>query len=244
MHSVLLPRERNYHNREDIAFIMQDVKLPNYSNLEDKINSVTHMIGVPLGIVALVLCVGRSIESGSIWSLVASIIYGVSIIVLFAGSATYHFIKPGKAKKVLRIIDHCVIFLLIAGSVTPYALVAIRPEHPLACWLGIGIAWGAALFGITGTSINHEKFKKVQMVLYIGIGWILLTGIKVLLEVFSGRYRAGLWLLLAGGFCYTVGAILYGIGKKLPYFHATFHIFVLAGTFIHFISVYNYVLKM
>lgn len=223
---------------------MQKVKLPNYSNLEDKINSFTHMVGVPFGIAALVLCVKRSLESGSAWSLVSSIIYGSSIIILFAGSATYHFARPSKAKKVFRIIDHCVIFLLIAGSVTPYALVAIRPEHPLAAWLAIGIAWGAAVFGITGTSINHEKFKKVQMVLYIGIGWVLLIGVRILLEVFSAPYRPGFWLLLAGGLCYTTGAILYGIGKKRPYFHAIFHLFVLAGTVIHFISVYNYVLMM
>lgn len=223
---------------------MQDVKLPNYSNLEDKINSVTHMVGVPFGIAALVLCVRRSLESGSSWSLVASIVYGVSIIVLFAGSSVYHFARPSKAKKLLRIIDHSLIFLLIAGSITPFALVAMRPEHPLACWLAIGIAWGAALFGITGTSINHEKFKKVQMILYIGIGWIMLLGVRTLLQVFSGPYRPGFYLLLIGGALYTVGAILYGVGKKLPYFHATFHIFVLAGTVVHFVSVYNYVLKM
>lgn len=224
--------------------IMQKVHLPNYSNLEDKINSITHMIGVPFGIVALLLCVRRSLESGSTWSLVSSIIYGTSIIVLFAGSATYHFLRPGKAKKILRIIDHCLIFLLIAGSVTPFALVAVRPEHPLMGWLGIVIAWGAALVGIIGTSINHEKFKKVQMVLYVGIGWVLLIGVRTMLEVFSGPFRPGFWLLLAGGICYTTGAILYGVGKKLPYFHAIFHVFVLAGTVIHFISVYNYVLKM
>lgn len=123
------------------------------------------MAGVPFGVAALVLCVRRSMESGSTWSIAACVIYGISIIVLFSGSAVYHFVKPGKTKKILRIIDHCMIFLLIAGSVTPYALVAMRPEHPLACWLAIAIAWGAALFGITGTSINHEKFKKVQMVL-------------------------------------------------------------------------------
>jgi len=223
---------------------MQEVKLPNYSNTEDKINSVTHMLGVPLGFAALVLCVRRSIESGSAWSILSSVIYGCSIIVLFSGSAVYHFLRPGKAKKVLRIIDHCMIFLLIAGSVTPYALVALRPAHPLACWLTLAIAWGAALFGITGTTINHEKFKKVQMVLYIGVGWILLLGIKTLLKVFSGEYRPGLYLLLIGGGLYTVGAILYGVGKKLPYFHAVFHVFVLAGSIVHFFSVYDYVLLM
>jgi len=191
-----------------------------------------------------VLCVRRSIESGSAWSILSSVIYGCSIIVLFSGSAVYHFLRPGKAKKVLRIIDHCMIFLLIAGSVTPYALVALRPLHPLACWLTLAIAWGAALFGITGTTINHEKFKKVQMVLYIGVGWILLLGIKTLLKVFSGEYREGLYLLLIGGGLYTVGAILYGVGKKLPYFHAIFHLFVLGGSIVHFFSVYDYVLIM
>ncbi|MEI6580383.1 MAG: hemolysin III family protein, partial [Eubacteriales bacterium] len=168
----------------------------------------------------------------------------LSMILLYSASAFYHGVKPGKLKKVLRVIDHCVIFLLIAGSLTPYALVSMRPEHPLACWLAISIAWGSALFGIIGTSINHEKFKKVQMVLYVAVGWVLLLGIKSLLIVFSGEFRPGLILLLVGGGIYTIGAILYGVGKKLPYFHAIFHIFVLAGNIVQFISVYNYVLKM
>lgn len=223
---------------------LQEVKLANYSKTEDTVNSVTHMLGVPLGITVLILCLKRSIEYGSNWMIVSSVIYGVSMILLYLGSALYHGVKPGKLKKVLRVIDHCLIFLLIAGSLTPYALVSMRPEHPLACWLSIIIAWGAALFGITGTSINHEKFKKVQMVLYIGIGWILILGIKTLLAVFSGEYRMGLYLLLVGGGIYTVGAILYGVGKKLPYFHAVFHLFVLAGSVVQFLSVYDYVLKM
>jgi len=223
---------------------MQKVKLMNYTRTEDTVNAVTHFVGVPFGIIVLALCIKKSLEINSKAGLTASIIYGISIIILYAGSAFYHGVNPGKLKKVLRVIDHCNIFLLIAGSVTPFSLIAFRPEHPVLCWASIAFAWGSALFGIIGTAINQEKFKVVQMVLYISIGWVLLFAIKPLLTIFQGAYRPGLILLFVGGGLYTVGAILCGIGKKLPYFHAVFHGFVLAGTVAHFLSVYNYVLVM
>jgi hemolysin III len=223
---------------------MQKVILINYSRLEDMVNSLTHLAGFPLGIVALVLCLQRSLATGSKAGIVSSVIYGISIIILYAGSALYHGVKPGNLKKVLRVIDHCNIFLLIAGSMTPYSLIAFRPDHPVLCWVTIAFAWGSALFGIICTSINQEKFKVVQMVLYISIGWVLVFAIKPMLAIFQGIYRPGLILLFVGGGLYTIGAILCGIGKKLPYFHAVFHGFVLAGTIVQFLSVYNYVLVM
>lgn len=223
---------------------LQEVKLMNYSRTEDTVNSITHLLGVPLGIVTLVLCVNRSLASNSKWGIAVSIIYGISMILLYSGSAFYHGVKPGKLKKVLRVVDHCMIFLLISGSLTPYALIAMRPEHPAWCWSSIAFAWGSAIFGIICTTINQEKFKTVQMILYISIGWVLVLGIKPMLSVFSGEFRMGLILLFVGGGLYTVGAILCGIGKKLPYFHAVFHGFVLAGSIVQFLSVYNYVLVM
>jgi hemolysin III len=223
---------------------MQEVKLMNYSRAEDTVNAITHLVGLPLGIVIMVLCIIRSVQAGSKAGLISSIIYGVSIMLLYAGSAIYHGAKPGRVKKVLRVIDHCMIFILIAGSMTPYSLVAFRPEHPLLCWFTIAFAWGSALFGIVCTAINQEKFKVVQMILYISIGWVLVFAMKPMLTIFHGIYRPGLILLFVGGGLYTIGAILCGIGKKQPYFHAIFHGFVLAGTIFQFLSVYNYVLIM
>ena len=223
---------------------LQEVKLMNYSRTEDTVNSITHLLGLPLGIVALVLCLKRSLEEGSKVGLISSIIYGISIILLYAGSGMYHGVNPGRVKKVLRVIDHCMIFILIAGSMTPYSLIAFRPYHPVLCWVTIGFAWGSALFGIICTAINQEKFKVVQMILYISIGWVMVFAIKPLLKIFSGELRPGLILLFVGGGLYTIGAILCGIGKKQPYFHAIFHGFVLAGTLVQFLSVYNYVLVM
>ncbi len=223
---------------------MQKVKLMNYTRTEDTVNAITHFVGVPLGIAVLVLCIKKSLETSSKAGLISSIIYGVSIIILYAGSAFYHGVKPGRLKKVLRVIDHCNIFLLIAGSMTPYSLIAFRPGHPVLCWVSIAFAWGSALFGIICTSINQEKFKVVQMILYISIGWILVFAMKPMLTIFQGFYRPGLILLFVGGGLYTIGAILCGIGKKQPYFHAIFHGFVLAGTIVQFLSVYNYVLIM
>lgn len=221
---------------------MQTVKLPDYTGSEDRINAFTHVAGVPFGIIALVLCLDKSIKTGSPWSVAASAVYGASLIVLYLGSAMYHSANPGKYKKAMRIIDHCMVFLLIAGSVTPYALVAFRPAYPLYCWLALAVAWGAALVGITLTSINHEKFKAVQMVLYIATGWTILLGMKYLRIIFNGGLRTGLRLLVLGGVLYTLGAIIFGIGVKKPYFHSLFHLFVLAGSVLHFISIYSYVL--
>ncbi|HZK39840.1 MAG TPA: hemolysin III family protein [Clostridia bacterium] len=220
----------------------QKVKLMNYSRTEDMVNAVTHVIGVPLGIAALVLCIKKSLEVNSTIGVIASVVYGVSIILLYAGSAFYHGVKPSKLKKVLRVLDHCNIFLLIAGTMTPFSLIAFRPSHPILCWVTIIFAWSCALFGIVGTAINQEKFKVVQMVLYISIGWVLIFAIRPMLTIFHGLQRPGLTLLIVGGALYTVGAIFCGLGKKLPYFHALFHGFVLAGTVTHFLSVYRYVL--
>jgi len=223
---------------------LQEVKLINYSKTEDTVNAITHLVGFPLGIVALILCLHRSITSGSKTGIIASVIYGISIMILYAGSAMYHGAKPGRLKKILRVIDHCNVFLLIAGSMTPYSLVAFRPDHPVLCWVTFSFAWGSALFGIIMTSINQEKFKTVQMILYIAIGWVLIFAIKPMISIFSGIFKPGLILLFVGGGLYTIGAIFCGIGKKLPYFHAIFHGFVLAGSIVQFVSVYNYVLVM
>ena len=216
----------------------------NYSRTEDMVNAVTHVIGVPLGFAALVLCIKKCLEIDSTLGLIASVIYGASIILLYAGSAFYHWVKPSKLKKVLRVIDHCNIFLLIAGTITPFALIAFRPSHPVLCWVSIAFAWSCAVFGIVCTTINQEKFKVVQMILYISVGWLLIFFIRPMLAIFNGMLRPGLTLLVVGGALYTIGAIFCGLGKKVPYFHALFHGFVLAGTITHFISVYGYVLAI
>ncbi|HOO25612.1 MAG TPA: hemolysin III family protein, partial [Clostridiales bacterium] len=186
------------------------VKLIHYTKLEDALNSVSHFIGIPLGIIALFLCVRKSLELNSKAAVTASIVYGLSIILLYGASAFYHAAKPGKLKLFLRVIDHSNIFLLIAGTATPYALVAFLPSHPVLGWVSVAFVWLCALVGISLTVINMEKFKVIQMVMYISIGWFALFLIKPMLAIFSGLLRPGLTLLVVGGVVYTLGAIVYG----------------------------------
>ena len=168
-------------------------------------------------------------------------IYGTSMIILYFCSALYHGLPAGNAKRFMRIVDHGVIYLLIAGTITPCVLIALRSESNVAGWVMFGIAWGCALLGIILTLIDFEKFKVMEMVLYIAIGWTLLLVVKPLFHALS---TTGVVLVILGGAVYTVGAIIYGFGKKVKYFHALFHIFVLAGSTLHFVAVYWYVLPL
>lgn len=215
------------------------VKLMNYSKLEEIINSLSHFLGVVFGFVALAMTLHRSLKIGNPWQITSSLIYGISLVLLYSASGSYHASPRGKVKKILRIIDRSMIFLLIAGSVTPYALVAIRPENPLVAWLVLGISWAGLIFGVLVTVINLEKSRKIQMFLYIFIGWISIFAIRDLLEIFD---KPALFFLFSGGISYTIGAIVCGIGKKVKYFHCIFHGFVLLGSVLHFIGIYKYVL--
>ena len=224
---------------------IQDIKIPAYSVREDRWNCATHAVGIALGIFALSASLIRTASYGDGWGMASSVIYGLSLIVLYTCSAVYHGLKATSlTKKVMRTIDHCMIFLLIAGTFAPYTLVALRPDYPAACWALFGIAWGSAVLGIVLTVAGFERFKVVQMILYIAIGWTTVFAVRPLLTVFSGELRPGFILLLLGGVVYTVGAVFYGLGKKIPYTHMVFHLFVLGGSILHFISIYFYVLPL
>lgn len=224
---------------------IQEIKIPAYSVVEDRWNSATHAVGAVLSLAALIACLIRVIPSGDVWGIVSCVIYGLSLIVLYSCSAVYHGLKATSfTKKVMRVIDHCMIFILIAGTFAPYMLIALRPEYPGSCWALFTVAWACAILGIVLTVVGFEKFKVFQMILYIAIGWTTLFIIKPLLSVFSGDLRPGFVLLLFGGIVYTVGAIFYGLGKKIPYTHMVFHLFVLGGSVLQFVSIYCYVLPL
>lgn len=224
---------------------IQDIKIPDYSVAEDASNSATHFIGAVFGVAALVLCTIKAVQAGGAWGIASAVIYGLSMIVMYSCSGFYHGLKATSfTKKVMRVVDHCMIFLLIAGTFTPYTFIALRPGYPAAAWSLFIIAWGCAVLGIVLTVAGFEKFKVLQMVLYIAIGWTTVFAIKPLMAVFSGDLRPGLWLLFWGGVVYTVGAIFYGLGKKIKYAHTVFHLFVLGGSILHFLSIYLYVLPL
>ena len=211
------------------------IKIPNYTLGEEITNAVLHGIGALLSIAALVLCVVFSAIHENVYAVVSSCIYGSTLIILYTMSCLYHSFKINNAKRVFRIIDHCSIFLLIAGTYTPYALVSLNGALG---WTVFGLIWGCAILGIVLNAIDLNRFKKLSMVLYIAMGWAIIFAFKTLaLNLPTG----GIYLLVAGGIVYTIGAIFYGIGKKLKYMHSVFHFFVLSGSILHFFSILLYV---
>lgn len=211
------------------------ITLSKYSLGEELISSISHGIGTILAIIAIILCVYSTKDKGNI-AIFSAITYGASLIILYLMSTLYHSFKPNKAKKVLRVFDHCSIFLLIAGSYTPYSLLTLKGTNG---WILFGIIWICAIIGIILNSINLEKFDKLSFVLYIIMGWAIVFNVKPLISAISGT---GLALLIAGGITYTIGAIIYLIGSKVKYMHSVWHFFVLGGSILHFFSIYLFVL--
>lgn len=208
--------------------------IPNYSLGEELVNSISHGIGALLSIAALVLCVVISAMHGNPTAVVASSIYGSSLIILYTMSTLYHSFKVNNAKRVFQIIDHCSIFLLISGTYTVFTLVVLGDA---VGWTLFAIVWSATILGIICNSININKFKPLSMVLYLAMGWVVVFAFKPLAEKLATN---GIILLIVGGIMYTVGAIFYGIGKRKKYMHSIFHMFVLAGSILHFFAVILY----
>lgn len=212
------------------------ISIPRYTLGEELMNSITHGIGACLGIAALVLCIVKSCHPLDGYKLSSSIVFGVTTTLLYLMSCLYHALKVNKAKRVFRVIDHCTIFLLIAGTYTPYTLVTLRG---VTGWVLFGVVWGVSILGIVLNAVNLKRYAKLSVACYIALGWVVLFAAKQLLASID---RMGFLLLLAGGIAYTLGAILYGIGAKRKYFHSVFHFFCLIGTVLHFFSIYFYVL--
>ena len=207
--------------------------LPPYSRGEEIMNMVTHIVGGAFAVSALTLCVVMAALRGDAWSVVGAAIYGASMILLYTMSSIYHGLVPKRAKRVFRIIDHCTIYILIAGSYTPLCLAGIRRVNVAGSWVLFGVIWGAAVLAITLTAVDMHKFKIFSLVCYIVMGWAALWYLPTILSIISTR---GFVFLLAGGILYSIGAVLYLIGKKrnTPFIHSVFHIFVLLGSISHF----------
>ena len=202
-------------------------------------SSISHGIGAGLGITALVLCIVKSAAAGDGWKLASSIVFGLTITLLYLMSCLYHALKVNRAKRVFRVMDHCTIFLLIAGTYTPYTLAALRRINPPLAWIVFGIIWAVAITGVTLNAVNLRKFSKVSVACYLVMGWMVLLAYRPMTQVIP---TPGIQLLILGGVVYTMGAIVYGIGSKKRWFHSIFHFFVLGGTVLHFFSIYLYVL--
>ncbi len=222
---------------------LKDRHLPDYTRGEEIFNMVSHIVGGGFGVIACAACVAKAFWAGSAYEVVSAFIYGISMIVLYTMSSLYHGLKPPMAKKVFQIIDHCTIFILIAGTYTPVALSAIRPVDPIAGWAVFGAVWGLSALGIVLNAIDLKKYNKLSMVLYLLLGWCIIFTGKTCIEALG---QQGLFWMLAGGVAYTVGAIFYGVAacskRPVRYLHSVFHLFVVLGSVLQFISVIFYII--
>lgn len=212
-----------------------------YSLGEEIFNSVSHGIGAIFGIVSLVLMVVFASFTGcNALDMVGICIYGSSLIILYTMSTLYHAITNKKAKKVLRIIDHSSVYILISGSMTPYIFSCITSLTKR--WLIFGFVWGVTLIGILLYAIYKDKIKVFNIVSYVILGWSTIAIFPELIQVFlTKNIMCCLYLLIAGGLAYSIGVIFYAI-KKVKYFHSIWHLFVLAGSILHFIAMMIYIL--
>ena len=214
--------------------------LPTYTKGEEIFNMVSHIVGGVAGIVTIVLCSVFGAIMHNPYGIISGIIFGVSMIFLYTMSSIYHGLSPNlKSKKVFQVLDHCAIFVLIAGSYTPFDLCTLRSYSTALGWTIFGVIWGFAVLGIILNSIDLKKYKIFSMFCYLAMGWCIIVKGNILPETLS---IPGFALLLAGGIIYTIGAILYGIGKKYKYVHSLFHIFVFLGNILHVLCVLMYVI--
>lgn len=209
-------------------------ELPSYTKGEEIFNMVSHICGGVLGITAMVLCIVFAAIHKDAYAIVSSAIFGATMILLYTISSIYHGLRVNTAKKIFQIIDHCAVYLLIAGTYTPFTLCVLREYKTALGWSVFGIIWGLAILGITLNSIDLKTFRIISMVLYLGMGWCIIFTGKIVFETIGS---IGFSLLVTGGVVYTVGAILYGIGVKKRYMHSVFHLFVITGSLLHFLCI-------
>jgi hemolysin III len=208
-----------------------------YSNREEIANAISHGIGVLLSIAALVLLVVNAMMHGDIWHIVSFSIYGASLVILYSCSTLLHSFQNRKLKDVFEILDHAAIYLLIAGSYTPYLLVTLR--GPLG-WSIFGIIWGLALSGMILKIFYVKRFILISTLCYILMGWLIVFAFKPL---YANLALGGIVWLVIGGLLYTFGSLFY-VWRRVPYHHAIWHLFVLAGSICHFFSINLYVLPI
>lgn len=209
---------------------------PSYHPSEERLNVLTHAFGLALSFIAIVLLVLKASAAEGYKSIFSFTIFGASLVTLYAASTFYHNAKNTRLRHYLNIIDHAAIFILIAGTYTPFALITLKNDNGHFIF---GLIWGIAIVGTILKIFFIGRFNVVSTVLYVAMGWIVIFYIHPLMAVFPGW---GLFWLFAGGFFYTSGAIIYTL-EKVKFNHAIFHLFVLAGSFCHFIAIYYYVLS-
>ena len=206
-----------------------------YSVTEEIAHTISHGLGMLLSIAGLAIMLGFSSANGDIWHVISSSIYGTTLILLFASSTLYHGTRNPKLKPVYQKLDHAAIYLLIAGTYTPFLLVNLRGPWG---WSLLGFIWTVALFGVLFEFIKWKPFKRLSLALYLGMGWVALIAVDPMLKLVD---TGGLVLLLIGGLTYSLGVIFY-VWHRLSFNHAIWHLFVLAGSAFHFFAIFYYVI--
>ena len=202
---------------------------------EEVANAATHGIGALLALAGLVTMVAIAVSRGDGWHLVSAAVYGTTLVLLYGSSTLYHGVANPRAKRVLKLIDHASIYLLIAGTYTPFTLVTLRGPWG---WSLFGTIWGLALLGVSLERLWLHRPKWLAAAVYVAMGWIIVVAMGPLVAHLA---RPGLILLFAGGAAYTAGTLFY-VAKRVPYMHAVWHAWVLAGSACHFVAVLRYVL--
>ena len=214
---------------------LQDRILPNYTIGEEIFNAISHGAGILLGIAVSILCILKT--AGNDFPFWGSLIYGLSMIVLYTFSTLYHSLRPGTSKKVFQIMDHCTIYFLIAGTYTALLLSAFLPTYPALGWGLLIFEWAFSALAATLTAIDLKKYNVFSMICYITTGWAVIPFWQQTLNVLT---VPGFLLLLSGGIAYTIGAVLYGIGSRKKWMHSVFHIFVVLGSLLQFLCILLY----
>ncbi len=218
---------------------IKDRVLPEYTKGEEIFNMTSHIVGAVLGIVSLVLCVVFSSIHKNGYAIVSSVIYGVNMILLYSMSSIYHGLsRKTTAKKIFQVFDHCSIYLQIAGSYTPFCLVTFLNYDKALGWGMFAVIWIFALIGILLNAIDIKKYKVISMICYLVMGWCIIFKINLLPVLLE---KNAIILLLLGGIAYTIGAVLYGVGKKVKYMHSVFHLFIVLGSLLQFLCILLYV---
>ena len=256
----------------------KDRVLPKYTKGEEIFNMVSHIVGAAMGVVATVLCIVFAAVRHNPYGVISGCIFGITMILLYTMSSIYHGLKPDTtAKRVFQVLDHCSIFLLIAGSYTPFCLCTLREDNLVIGWTVFGLVWTLAIIGIVLNSIDLEKYKVFSMICYLVMGWCVVFGIIwgmailgiILNAIDLKKYKMfsmicylvmgwciilkvsilpellgipGFILLVSGGIVYTIGAILYGVGKKHKYMHSIFHLCIFFASLLQFLCILLYVM--
>ncbi len=200
----------------------------------ERFNSITHLVGAVAAVAGMVALLVLAAQQGDLWRIVSFTVYGFTLLLLYTVSTLYHSLR-GRAKEIFRILDHNSIYLLIAGTYTPFTLITLRGVWG---WSLFGVIWGLAAFGIVLDSLPRKGSRVIPMIIYLVMGWSCVVAIKPLLEVLPEN---GFYWLLAGGIFYTVGILFFVLDEKFRHFHGIWHLFVLAGSVSHYVTIFFYV---